>query len=561
MGSDFGTSIASCDFNGDGVKDVIIGAPSANSGMGAVVVIYGGSDFSTVDVSDPAASGSGMILTSAGAAGFGIKVACLENADLNTATEELVIGESSQMTFWVIFGQSGMASNQDISSLLKYVLTPGGSESLLDAVAVGDVTGDGKGDLIISVRDGSEYRGVLITDFVSGSVDISTPTTNQVVWITNSGQSEQMTFAPAGVFNGDSYQDFVVGNLQGTVIGSAAVIFGTDGVGSPYPTTIDLTSLNLGTTPQVLFITGDSIYKVGTSVGYAGDVNGDGFDDILVGSSDYGTDIGAVFIVFGISTFASDVDLTGIPSNSEGYIITHVTEVGYQVGNTVFGGLYTGSDPVVAVCDLSTNCYFNFVKSSTNDLDAMLSEDGFKIYNTGSAASNPMQIALIGDINSDGYEDYLIGQGSVSTVFILYGPNKCTSPCKTCSGLTSADWTKCVSCESGLSLDLLYNYACYGSCPSHSYQDSGTTCASCHASCLDCTDSTSSGCTSCDSGGTFPLFYSSACYAIGLCPSHSYQDSTTTCASKRIMILSILSIIDSLRQHLFRMHYFWPQCL
>src|SRR5690242_13910820 len=69
-----GTSVASCDFNGDTKKDLIIGAPDDNSGQGVVIVLFGGSTFSTVDMTDPAASGSGFIMTYSGSTGWGSKV-------------------------------------------------------------------------------------------------------------------------------------------------------------------------------------------------------------------------------------------------------------------------------------------------------------------------------------------------------------------------------------------------------------------------------------------------------------------------------------------------------
>ena len=138
MGADLGSSIASCDFNGDGKKDVIIGAPNAYSGQGAVIVIYGGSDFSTVDISDPAASGSGIIISAGGEVGFGTKVACLGNSNFfDPTTEELLIGEGTQTTFWVVFGTSGITSNQDVAGLFNCIIQSMGTDELLDGVAVG----------------------------------------------------------------------------------------------------------------------------------------------------------------------------------------------------------------------------------------------------------------------------------------------------------------------------------------------------------------------------------------------------------------------------------------
>ncbi len=104
----------------------------------------------------------------------------------------------------------------------------------------------------------------------------------------------------AGDVNGDGFGDLIVGAIGGDEgganAGEAFVVFGkASGFG-----TIDLTTL---TAAQGFVIIGDAgDDQAGFSVSAAGDVNGDGFDDMLVGApfgNNGGTDAGEAYLVFG----------------------------------------------------------------------------------------------------------------------------------------------------------------------------------------------------------------------------------------------------------------------
>ena len=113
-----------------------------------------------------------------------------------------------------------------------------------------------------------------------------------------------------GDVNGDGYDDVIVGapggDDGGTGAGEAYVLFGKAGrfgtVDATGRRVVDLTHLS---SADGFVIQGDEEYDgAGSSVSSAGDVNGDGYDDVIVGSGgdDGGTAAGAAYIIFGAPT-------------------------------------------------------------------------------------------------------------------------------------------------------------------------------------------------------------------------------------------------------------------
>ncbi|MFM9962604.1 MAG: integrin alpha, partial [Planctomycetaceae bacterium] len=128
--------------------------------------------------------------------------------------------------------------------------------------------------------EGLEGRQLLTT------IDLAALTAAQGTTIFGADADDQSgrSVSSAGDVNGDGFDDLLIGAYQADASGNAKssagesyVIFG----GASLPATIDLASL--GTAGITLF-GADPYDRSGTSVSSAGDVNGDGFDDLLIGA-------------------------------------------------------------------------------------------------------------------------------------------------------------------------------------------------------------------------------------------------------------------------------------
>lgn len=210
--------------------------------------------------------------------------------------------------------------------------------------------------------------------------------------MTDSGQKAGNQYgvsaAAAGDFNGDGYDDVIVGaNAYAFSTGRAYVYFGGPGSDN---------------TPDVI-LNGEMTYDgFGQSVGTAGDVNGDGYDDIIVGAPGVDaatTSEGAVYLFFGGATPDSIPDLVfagrlpherlGISArtagdvNNDGYADLVIGADGAQSG-TGRAYLYFGGASPDTVPDVT------FVGNHTNDRFGR-------------------SVSTAGDVNGDGYADVVIG--------------------------------------------------------------------------------------------------------------------------------------------------------
>jgi hypothetical protein len=226
----------------------------------------------------------------------------------------------------------------------------------------------------------------------------------------------------AGDVNGDGFDDFIIGARHGDAPGDPAaghsyVVFGKAG---GFSSIFALSSLD-GTNGFRIEgkYSGD---ESGSVLASAGDVNGDGFDDVIVGAplanADGRQDSGETYVVFGkAGGFASVFDLTSI-DGTNGFRLDGTTRWAYS-GFTVAGGgdingdgfddLLIGSKFGDVFGTDGPKSYVVFGKASGFGTELNLSDlDG----SNGFRLDDGRLVASAGDVNGDGFDDLMVG-GSV----------------------------------------------------------------------------------------------------------------------------------------------------
>ncbi len=359
-GDNLGFGVAAGDLNGDGVDDIIVGAPGSNglesirTDLGEAYVIFGGPDLGgAVDTASVeqdftliAAEGFSRIGTSFAVAdvngdGLDDLVAGAPFAGREPGTPpggpRTTIGE-----VYVIFGSLDLRGGASVAKEEQDVLISGARE--LDAfgqsVAAADVNGDGVADIIVGARgfdgpDGAkDAAGAVAVFFGSSGLSGRLGMDDADFTILGADANDSLgEVVASGDFNGDGLADILAVARTGDGpdnmrrnSGEVYMVLGSDSLSGR----LDLAkegpdAVVYGAEPQALTATAVA----------SGDLDGDGRDDVALGTAltpKSGRALsGMVYVVFG-ADLAGEIDLS---LNVEGPLIIRGSAEGEALGTGV----------------------------------------------------------------------------------------------------------------------------------------------------------------------------------------------------------------------------------
>jgi hypothetical protein len=457
-GDDLGYSVSRAgDVNGDGIDDIIVAADEAtangNANAGQSYVIFGSKTGFPATFTPSALNGiNGFTINGIAAndyAGTQVSNAGDVNGD---GIGDLIIGaygakangNASAGQSYVVFG-----SKTSFPATLNLSALNGSNGFTFNGIAAnnyagdsvssaGDVNGDGIDDLVIGA-DGASPNGnnragqsyVVFGSKTGFPATLNLSTLNGVNGFTINGiaanDGSGYPVSSAGDVNGDGIDDLIIGASSAKANGNAYagqsyVVFGSK---TGFPATLNLSTLNgvNGFTINGIAANDSSGYPVRK----AGDINGDGIGDLVIGADgadpNGNSSAGQSYVVFGSKTgFPATLNLSTL-NGTNGFTINGIAAGDFS-GSWVSGaGDVNGDgidDLIVGAYDADVNGKTNAGQSyviygsktgfpATLNLSVLNGSNGFTINGIAANDFSGYPVEAAGDVNGDGVDDLLIG--------------------------------------------------------------------------------------------------------------------------------------------------------
>lgn len=302
----FGFSVASAgDINGDGFGDFLVGAFGTDSNGGAAHLYFGSAT--------PTASSWNQLSTSDridlrnldnANAIFGSAVAGAGDVNGDGFADFLIGASKAGIVHLYLGSAKPTAMDWNDATLTSRIdlASPEVFASFGNSVAgIGDVNGDGFADFLIGANSANSGAGA--AHLYLGSTTLSATDWNQgtaridLANLDGASASFGCAVTSAGDVNNDGFADFLVGALGATSNAGSAHLY----LGSASPSAVEWNKASSVERIELANPDGASAL-FGRAVASAGDVNGDGFADFLVGAENVASGAGAAHLYLGVAT-------------------------------------------------------------------------------------------------------------------------------------------------------------------------------------------------------------------------------------------------------------------
>lgn len=416
--SAFGYAVSGAgDVNGDGFDDIIVGAPHYDNGQSeeGVAFLFTGTPNGMSKIA------SNILEADQADAGFGTSVSAAGDvngdgfADIIVGAMHYDSGEDEEGAAFVYFGSPSGLNPAPV----KLESNKTGAWFGCAVAHAGDLNNDGFSEIVIGAMNysnGQSEEGALY--IFPGSSNGPNAAGSRIIESEQEDARLGNAVAAAGDLNGDGRDDILAGAYGVGEYDAGAIFIGYGKANSLDSLTMDCIK---GTQDQAHF---------GWDVSGAGDVNGDGYRDVIVGSNAYDNGDGAVHLYYGSPSGITQANVT--------QLYTHETGMAAAMGESVAGA-----------GDLNGDGYGDVVVGEPWFVDENTSVlTGLALIYYGSPAGvdagpqritgNPADtydffgwsVTAAGDVNADGYSDMIVGSPNFSSgqtdadaAFVYYGNN------------------------------------------------------------------------------------------------------------------------------------------
>jgi hypothetical protein len=419
-GSQAGSSLHAGDVDGDGLSDVVVGAPADLGGRGSVCLVLGND---RLDLSGIATRSSGDTGARAGQS-----VVVGDFAGAGSRLDLAVGGIGHNSSRGAVYAMDGTGlSTFSLPAAPKYLGVNPNDEAGA-ALAVGDVTGDGRDDLVLSAPNNESNSAqansgivyiVKNTGVAPASTNLSFNNINilrvQNIGTTPIAQTDLNLGKSVAIadLNGDGKKDLIIGipGYDGAGGADTGAVFVFYGPLAPNETLAGADLKLLGASAGE---------RAGSSLARVGDLNADGKEDILVGAPGSGSAVGKAYLVYG--------GLTASPA-SLGSSIVFTGSAGDRAGTSLTAGDFNADgkpDMLVGAPGHQGDKGAVFLIPGDAVLLPSQSLASYATFEGETAGDKAGQsVASAGDFNGDGVADIVIGapngNGGMGVVYLIRG--------------------------------------------------------------------------------------------------------------------------------------------